>query len=120
MRKTVAWGMALALGGLITVSSLIACPFVQAYWRKAAHSCCSERTNAPSSCPLSKSLETCPLYVAETKIGPAKSTVELESVVLAAAPIVLLITDPGSASLVRDHPVPETADLYLRYRVLRI
>jgi hypothetical protein len=118
MRKVLAWGMALALGGSIPVSAVVACPFVQASLWAAAHPCCP-KPYAPASCPLSKSLETCPLYVAESKIGLTQTTVQIEGV-LAPALLVPQVPDPGAASLLGKDRIPEMAGLHLRYCILRI
>src|SRR5258705_12245903 len=66
-RRAIALGMGIEFCAWLTMSALIACPFVQAELTTPKHPCCP-RSNAPT-CPLSKSIQDYPFAVSESKIG---------------------------------------------------
>ena len=119
LRGIVALAMAAAFCLWIAGSALIACPFLQAELNAARHPCCP-RTGPAPHCPLSQTLQDCPFYVTESKIGiteaiqhadPAHAVSPMVVPIPAAAP------DPGEAAveLIRD-----ASGLHLRIRVLLI
>ena len=116
-RKAMALGMGFGFCAWLTMSALIACPFLQAELSAAKHPCCP-RTNAPV-CPLSKSIQDCPFSVSESTIGVTENIRHFD-VALLAAPVLLL-----APSLAEIHPFqperpPDASDLLLRIHVLRI
>ena len=114
-RKAYAFGMVLAFCGWIAASVLIACPFLQAEL-VAKHSCCP-RTSAPSRCPLSKSIQDCPFYVTESKIGVAENI--HPHVALPITPAVVIAPVRSEAAQFHDES-EYTPDILLRIHVLRI
>ncbi|MBM3773559.1 MAG: hypothetical protein FJW37_00160 [Acidobacteria bacterium] len=107
---------AMVLAGMVTASPLVACPFIS--HSQADQDACCPRKSEPLECPLAPTLQTCPYYVTESKIGTAK---------LKAPDAVLLITTSPVESppaAVQDRHAPEDfqarSEIYLRNRVLRI
>jgi hypothetical protein len=115
--RSIAFGMALAFCAWLTMSTLIACPFLQAELSAAKHPCCP-RTNAPV-CPLSKSIQNCPFSVSESKIGVTENIRHFD-VALLAAPI--LLSAPSLVEMDQFQPdrPQDASDLLLRIHVLRI
>ena len=109
MKRAVTLLMAAVLLSMITVMPLIACPFL----KLETQACCS-RT---SKCPLSKTVETCPFYVTETKIGIKVAKFAIEGL-----PVASVAFSPVAFSTVRaERIVPlVSSDLYLLHRVLLI
>jgi hypothetical protein len=116
-RKAIALGMGLTFCAWLTMSALIACPFLQAELSAARHPCCP-RTNAPI-CPLSKSIQDCPFSVSESKIGVTENIRHFD-VALVTVPILLIA--PRLVEIEQFHPdrPPDAYDLLLRIHVLRI
>lgn len=59
----------LAVCGWLALTALIACPFLD--WEPAeasGHPCCP-RENPGPRCPISPSLQNCPFYATESKLG---------------------------------------------------
>jgi hypothetical protein len=78
MRNGTAVLTALTLFALITAGSLMVCPFLMADSTGLRNPCCPRRTPIPAKeCPLSKSLQTCPFYITEAKIGIAEAKVKV-------------------------------------------
>lgn len=107
----------LALLYFVSGVALLNCPFLT---KSNSHApCCPrEASNEQSKCPLSKSLDTCPLYVTEAKIGWTEVNVVVDT------PGVIFVAHAiTSPDWLTDSPstwVPQLTDLHLRLRVLRI
>lgn len=117
-RKALALGMGLAFCAWLTISALIACPFLEAELGAAKHPCCP-RTNVPPSCPLSKSIQDCPFSISESKIGVTENIGHFD-VALLAAPILLLPPRPVETEQHQADRPRNASDLLLRIKVLRI
>ena len=108
------------LGALFTASVLIACPFM-AVSHSAGGPCCPGQPVAPK-CPLAPTLQTCPYYLTESKIGIAQPGVQVY-VPLVAVATVRLPELFGVRELwlnASGIPIRADSDLYLRNRVLLI
>jgi hypothetical protein len=99
-------------------AALLNCPFLSQPSSPAP--CCPRETgNRQGKCPLSKSLDTCPFYVTEGKIGAAKDKVVV--VVPANEPRYPIVFDSSDWLVERSSTwVPQLTDLHVRLRVLRI
>ena len=63
--------VAMALFALVSVGGMVPCPFL------TANKSCCPRSHAPEKkCPLSESLDNCPFFMTERKIGMAEATLE--------------------------------------------
>jgi hypothetical protein len=112
MKQGVTWLMTAVLLSMITVMPLIACPFLKL---DSEMSCCSR-----TKCPLSKTVETCPFYVTESKIGIKVGKFEITGLPFAITDCVIeSLRGVATADTVRTNP-PPAADLYLLHRVLLI
>jgi hypothetical protein len=107
----------LALLFFISGVALFNCPFLN-QTNSHAPCCPREASSEQSKCPLSKSLDTCPLYVTEAKIGWTQGAVGVETAAIIAPAHAL--TPPGSLSETPSTWVPQLTNLHLRLRVLRI
>ena len=112
-----ALGMGVVFCAWLTMSALIACPFLQAELSAAKHPCCP-RTNAPV-CPLSKSIQDCPFSVSESKIGVTENIRHFE-VALVTVPILLLAPRLVEIEQFQPDRPPDASDLLLLIHVLRI
>src|SRR5436305_10175494 len=114
-QRVIALGSVLAFCAWITASSLFACPFMQA---TAKHPCCGKR--ATPRCPLSKSIQDCPFYATESKIGLARIAQHLDTPPLVAAPVIIPILTRTSAHLSSADRFRDGSGLHLRNHVLLI
>lgn len=116
MRASIATCVVLALLTLTSGFPLLRCPFLTTAHQ--AQSCCPRANPQPrKECPLSKTLETCPYYVTDAKLGEIaakaltpprdrfESAVILPAVRWPRAPVLWMAA---------------STDLYLRFRVLLI
>jgi hypothetical protein len=117
-QKAVALGMSLAFCTWLVASALIVCPFLRAELNTVHRPCCP-RTNAPPHCPLSQSLQDCPFYVTESKIGVTK-TIQYHHVASFIVPVVVPTLKPASIEQFRCDRLQDTRNLHLRISILRI
>ena len=114
MRRALTLIMALTLTSLVVGSPLVACPFLQA----KQPACCRKTSSHPPRCPFAPSLERCPFYLTESKIGET----EQKAPIAVFTPV--LVTPESTVwvpFLVLGNPhVPDSARMYLRHRVLRL
>jgi hypothetical protein len=109
MRHVVTLLMAAVLLSMITVMPLISCPFL----KPETQACCSRTTK----CPLSKTVETCPFYVTETKIGIKVAKFAIDGLPVSSA----AFTPVAFSAPPVERIVPlASSDLYLLHRVLLI
>ncbi len=71
MRSFLAQFVAMALFALVSVGAMVPCPFLT-----ANKSCCPRSHGPEKKCPLSESLDNCPFFMTERKIGMAEATLE--------------------------------------------
>lgn len=91
-RRFTACLLASVVLALVSAGSLIACPFLLADPSAATKSCCPRSAASDRRCPLSESMETCPYYIAEARIGITEPRIGVMAVPVPAA--------------VLEHPVP--------------
>jgi len=116
-RKGTALGMALEFCAWLTVSALTAHPFLQTDLSAAKHPS-RPRTNAPPSCPLTKSVPNGPSSVTESKIG-VKESAQFQAIALPVMSSVP-IADASHLEHLRADRLPDGSNLLLRIHVLRI
>jgi hypothetical protein len=116
VRRLVASGLTLVFSGWLLVSGLIACPFLTAELQPARHACCPRSGPAPT-CPVSQSLQDCPYFASESKIGMPEG---VQAFVPLAAPVVLIPVSGAVAESARQDRRPDESGLLLRIHVLRI
>ncbi|MBY0506438.1 MAG: hypothetical protein K2X03_21135 [Bryobacteraceae bacterium] len=109
MRKIVAIAMAVVLSSLLVGSPLVACPFLA-----GKPSCCRRMASQAPKCPLAPSLERCPFYLTEGKLG----YVEAKSV--PAAPLTVPVPVPAFHGVEFRVRTADGSGVYLLHRVLRI
>ena len=120
MRKAIACLQLALLFALVTVASLIPCPLLAAPSANSQHPGCP-RSQAPlEQCPLAPTLESCPYFITEAKIGTAPSLRQLVTPVFSVTtptdnPPSTFSTFKPRLSVLRSQP-----GLYLKYRVIRI
>jgi hypothetical protein len=118
VRKAAASVVILALGVLISGVLLLNCPFLTPSTEHASP-CCPRQSPSPSKCPLAPTMETCPYFITEAKLG------YVEAKVLTVSPFIVdEAQTPALSPAILNEPVSEWApaatDLHVRNRVLRI
>ena len=120
MQRIAASSVVLLLASYVILSFFVPCPFFSKSSDSASSMpCCPRQSDdAAKHCPLSESIETCPFYVTESKIGIASAFV----IPVSALP---LSSGPHIGSIDIDlHSLPQVpasgVDTYLRNRVLLI
>ncbi len=113
LRRFLAQFVAMAMFALVSVGGLVPCPFL------TANKSCCPRPHAPEKkCPLSESLDNCPFFMTERKIGIAEATLESWF----SPPVRLLVRAPGDGVLLEPGPrgrtVSQTCDRCVLNRVL--
>jgi hypothetical protein len=125
MRRGVALWQVFTLCVLLNISSLVACPFLQPENSGDSHACCrklepSKNKAAGPKCPISPTIDTCPLNFTESKLGTLKGKVDLlYPPAPAAGPVQPELRFALSAQTPRSN-VADTSDTFLKIRVLRI
>ena len=71
MRYFLAQFVTAALFALVSVGALLPCPFLT-----SKQSCCPRPHGPDKKCPLSETLDNCPFFMTERKIGIAEATLE--------------------------------------------
>jgi hypothetical protein len=109
-----------ALTVFVSGLPLLGCPFLQGGFDKEQHHCCPP--SEQKKCPLSSTLETCPYYVTDSKLGMAQVKRDTLTLPVAATsallkPAALLL--PNASQSAQSLPFDGTG-LYLTNRVLRI
>ena len=120
MRRGLALLQVLTVGILLNIISLVACPMLQPAIFEDSHACCPRPEPANKKCPISPSMDICPLNVTEAKFGSLKSKADvIHSPMLVGN---VLFETPAHAILSDTRlPIPlESSRLYLANRVLRI
>ena len=116
MRRALTLIMALTLTSLVVGSPLVVCPFLQA----KPPACCRKTSSHPPRCPFAPSLERCPFYLTESKIGETERKAPIADALIVPA----LITYARAVWVpFADMGTPHVADgagRYLRLRVLRL
>lgn len=107
---------------ILLVSPLLACPFLQAGQTKANQHCCP-RPHSPAkspvkSCPLASTLDSCPYFLTESKIGIAQAE-QSSPFALTATTLTVPALASSYLAISKDF-VANRANAYLRNRVLRI
>ncbi len=115
MRKTLAVSLIFVLTMLVAAAPLMACPFVQG--QKA---CCRRTSSQAPRCPLAPSLERCPFYLTEAKIGVAEAKVVSLPLALAVSSVAPMLPVSQFVLEVRHDRLSDQAGAYLLNRVLRI
>jgi hypothetical protein len=115
MRRVLILTVLLTLTSLVVASPLVACPFLQ-----GKPSCCRKTSSHAPRCPLSPTLERCPFYLTEAKIGQAEDKAPLADAAISPlnessdARVAVPFTET------RPNHVANSAGSYLRNRVLRL
>jgi hypothetical protein len=117
-RKFTALCMAVGFCAWLTASALFTCPFLQADMAFVRHPCCP-KTNQTPRCPLSKSIEDCPFYVTESKIGVTE-TIQHVDVPLVAVSIAIPVSKAVSIHKPQMNQLRDGPGLNLRNCVLLI
>jgi hypothetical protein len=115
MQKALIVVVTLVLTSLVVASPLVACPFLQ-----GKPSCYRRTSSHAPRCPLAPTLERCPFYLTEAKIGlaEAKGTFVSLPATLVSQP---LSTSPVASRLdLHRIRLPDQSGVYLLHRVLRI
>ena len=115
MRKLLIIAVTLVLTSLVVASPLVACPFLQ-----GKPACCRKASSHAPRCPLAPTLERCPFYVTEAKIGWAESRGDTQPALAVSSDAQPSAALPVDWLLHRPDRLPGHGRVYLRYRVLRI
>jgi hypothetical protein len=121
MKPIVASSMVVLLSSYVILSLLAPCPFFgdTSQAASAPMPCCPRQSNDnPNHCPLSETIETCPFYITEAKIGVAAPfAIQVTTLPVSGEPLVLF---SSSFSHDADDLRVDGIGTYLRNRVLLI
>jgi hypothetical protein len=109
-----------ALLAWLVLTPLVACPFLQAASARPAAPCCPASHAPKPHCPLSPTIETCPFFVTEAKIGSSDIKIQTVSVERMVSAVALPAGELTFAFERFEDYLPDRAESYLRNRVLRI
>jgi hypothetical protein len=102
---------------LLSGVPLLACPFLHPHNKQ--HACCQQPKS--DKCPSSSTLENCPYYVTQSKLGPAETKGDVGASPIIASPTFIappfvFVVISNSAEYV----ISDSSGLHLKNRVLRI
>lgn len=115
-RHRLIWMLVLIVGLWLTGAPLMACPYMA-----QGRSCCPVSSHTAPQCPLSKSMQNCPVFAAAAKLGPAQAKPPVVAPDVSAEPVVFPVSKDRTASPLSQYSwLPSGPDLLHRVRVLRI
>jgi hypothetical protein len=119
MRGSIASCVAFAILALASGIPLLNCPFLTPK-ANAKSSCHREAPGQHGKCPLSLTLETCPYFITDGKLGivEAKAFAVAPALPVVVAPAEVLSNAAPAAPL--PDFIPSQTDLHIRIRVLLI
>jgi hypothetical protein len=115
MRKALILTVLLTLTSLVVASPLVVCPFLQ-----AKPACCRKTTSHAPRCPLAPTLERCPFYMTEAKIGQAEQKASVADAAISTSHQSADAPAMVACRASRPERVADGAGSYLRNRVLRL
>ncbi len=119
MRRGLALLQVLTVGILLNISSLVACPMLQPEMLDDSHACCP-KPEPVKKCPISPTMDTCPLNITEAKFGTLKAKADLFHPPMQAGGVLLETPGFEVVSHSQLYSPLEPSRIYLENRVLRI